>query len=444
MLCVPTLDLRGRMKSMIVMMLLLASLGAHEANEFLEDETLNDSLKVGRLHIDRSARHDSDLNESVQFHANMRLSYITKKESLKQAMQADALGGHIGFERSLFSHKLSMGLLFYASQAVALDAPVNSDLLGGKEHAGFIGEAYVKYHHHKQTLKLGRISLDSVRVDSDDIRHIPNLFEGLHYENRMFDGIHIEAALITAMAGWENGADIDEFVSVYDSFGVADAWANSINGALSMLHTGYENETFSLQLFDYTLFNALNMFYIEANSHYDIDAFFTLSYALQWGWDKGLNTFSLDKGTRLVHDYEAQVLGGFVALQEQRSALKLIYAYNEGLGRYAPLRSLGGGSYFTSMEDSTYDTVIASAKGVAQVVALEHNAAHFVDGLTWAYYLGDFKNGLGVDTLEQDLIVSYEGSRFMLTLALADVWDRSVAQASFKQFRCVLDMPIKE
>lgn len=408
------------------------------------------SLKVGRLHVDQIDKSD-DLNRTLEFSANVRMGYISKRLEDKSLTEASSAGASIGFHRALFIPDFHVNMVLYSAESLAgkqAQNAINGDLLGGRNYVGFIGEASLDYTHAGHHLRVGRLLLDTPRADSDDIRQIPDLFEGMQYNFENAQNWHIDAAYLTGMAGWENEAEVDRFVSVYDAFGISHSDGSAINGGFAMLHAGYEKGDFSVQAFDYQLIDAVNMFYLEISNAQQLSDVWSLSYAMQWGLDQATSSFSQDGGTTTTSKLNAQVAGAFVTLSQEKSGSTLTVATDIGIGSDAPLRSLGGGSYFTSLEDSVFDAVVSDGKGSAYVVALEQDGSALIDGLNMTYYWGIFETADKSSSkfFEQDLIIEYaKNGSYQCTLAYAHIKDASqVSGNGFDQLRLFVNFPFEK
>ena len=101
--------------------------------------------------------------------------------------------------------------------------------------------------------------------------------------------------------------------------------------------------------------------------------------------------------------------------------------------------SLGGGAFFTSMEDQTLDAIGSSGKAW-MAGAGYHFEAIGIDGLIAAIAYGDFKADKSslYESNEIDAIIDYTFSdKFSLTAAFASVNFKMSGTEDYKQFRVV-------
>ncbi len=319
-----------------------------------------------------------------------------------------ALGGHLHFDTPEY-HGMGAGLSFYGVTDLGLapDAP-NEEFFGSKGHGGiFVSQAFVEYRYKDFRLNGGRLSLDTPHADSDDIRMVPNFFEGVLAK---YDGdVHVTLAHVTKMAGWESGGDIYRFKPLYEVVG-----RQKQNG---MTLAGLEDEEYALWL-------------------YRIDEIANIAYALgSWQWQD--ITFSCqldianDTGKALAGPIQSRTAG--VLLEYSKNDLAWSVACNKEFGDTGSMWSFGGGPFFTSMEDLTIDALEAS-DALAYTIGVEYDFGQMSVGGMY----GDFTSD-PVEAKEADLYASLELGQKMEAQLLYATVDNTKGYEDKDIFRILLN-----
>jgi len=269
--------------------------------------------------------------------------------------------------------------------------------------------------------------LETPHADSDDIRMMPNYFMAYTITNRDIENLTLNGGKIEQMAGWENGIDASKFVNAGRSLGSNE----DIEGIYyaSALYSGAEDSV--LQAWYYNMADISNLFYIEAARE-----FFTRSSHIVAG-------LQLDRavgdGRELLGKIDSFTWGASLQVNFKRLDLAATAAYNKEEGSGGAFGSLGGGPFFTSLEDQTMDAV--GTKGRAWVAGLSHDfSGSGAEGLSVEAFYGSFKANKSAlyDTTETDLTLTYEISdRLTVTAAYALIDDKTVSDNDYSQFRVV-------
>jgi imipenem/basic amino acid-specific outer membrane pore len=383
----------------------------------------------------------NDTNTTVNpasFDADIRTGYIYYKALHTNAANAKATGGSIGVTKQL-SKAIEAKIKFYAIEALGANNSVSDfNLNSGATTSsfGFIGEASLKAIFDGHTFSIGRQKLDLPHDDSDDIRMLPNLFEAIKYNYK--DRFHLTH--INSMAGWENGGEQTEFIKVHSVFGITDTQGNTIDKGISVFHTMYntEDENFNINFYNFIIHNAMNIAYVESNYNIEFSKEYKLSISAQVDNHSDIDTFQLSGVVQ--NSFNSTVYGLSSALELSKLNLNLTLAMNQAIGDHAPLGSLGGGPYYTSMEDSTIDAV-GTSDASAYTMIVEYDASSFFYGLTLTYMYGAFqaKDLSLYKRNEQNFSLSYEEETFTLSAALTFVNGTS----DFTLFRSFLDIPFE-
>ncbi len=315
------------------------------------------------------------LGEDLYAHLNaeLRTGFIKSKRS----DSTFALGGHIHFDTS-FAYGLGAGVSFYGVSDLGL-APNNSneEFFGSKKRGGlFVSEAFAAYGYKELRFKGGRFRIDTPHADSDDIRMVPNFFEGVLAE---YEGdLHIILAHLTKMAGWESGGDIYRFKPLYEVAGTQKQ-----NG---MTLAGLEYGEYGLWL--YHIDEIANIAYMDAS----------------WQWHDIACSFEFDMandiGKALAGPIQSRTAGILVAYN--KDGLFVTAACNKEFGDTGSMWSFGGGPFFTSMEDLTIDA-LQSSDALAYTLGGEYS----FDKVSLGVMYGDFTSDL-VAAREVDIYASIQ------------------------------------
>ncbi|AKF25276.1 hypothetical protein YH65_07640 [Sulfurovum lithotrophicum] len=368
----------------------------------------------------------------------LRTGYITFKEDGGSRNSAYALGGHYHFDSRNWNG-LSVGLSAYTVLNLGINQNtnnVNPDFFNAEGNSFILlSEAYLDGKWGNTEIKLGRQLLDTPHADSDDIRMIPNYFEAYTLTNTDIDNLTLSAGYINKMAGWENGVDASRFVKIYETLGTG----NDMNGIAyaSAIYEGIEDLTLSLWYYNYD--NVANVVYAEAGYTYAFSKERSLTFGLQYDGSR-------DTGEALLGKQDANTYGVSIEFADEERGIHLLAAYNRDNGETgATGLSLGGGPFFTSMEDQTLDAM--GIKGEAWMIgAGYHFAAVGVDGLITGIAYGHFEaeNTSLYESRETDIVLEYSwNEKLTLTAAYASVgFDAEVDEngdllKDYQQFRLV-------
>jgi hypothetical protein len=140
-------------------------------------------------------------------------------------------------------------------------------------------------------------------------------------------------------------------------------------------------------------------------------------------------------GVKDGHAYGISMEAGF-----SDTGITLLAAYNKGNGSTgATDLSLGGGPFFTSMEDQTIDAI---GRGYAWMTALGYDMSHiglsgFSGGIAYGLFKADRAAG-HYHASETDVVLDYNpNERFSITAALALVDHKDDGLSDFDQFRLI-------
>ena len=343
---------------------------------------------------------------------------------------AFAVGGHVHLDSKRW-YGLMVGSELYvvADPGFNSDNPdkVNTDFFDAdKDGFATLSQAFIDGKWGKTEIKIGRQMLDTPHADSDDIRMMPNYFLAYMLTNRSIEGLTLRLGQIDQMGGWENGIDASKFVQGEKVLG-ADRKSHGVYLA-SAVYEGIEN--LSLQAWYYDFTDIADVVYLEAG--YDYAATFAdLTFGVQYDGAK-------DRGDALLGDIDSNTWGVNIEAGLQ-NGLTLLVAYNVDTSDSGAFASLGGGPFFTSMEDQTLDTV--GAKGYALMTAVGYDFENaglegLNAGIAYGHFEADQKSDYETD--EIDITVSYDiGDWITVDATYAIVNDKTAANEDFDLFRII-------
>ncbi|MEW8017193.1 MAG: OprD family outer membrane porin [Candidatus Thiodiazotropha endolucinida] len=312
---------------------------------------------------------------------NFRLGVIHAEDETGNETDGSAIGGKLGYISPTWKG-LSTGATFYTTGELFDDE--NGDFFSS-ENASYaiLGEAYIQAEYSNTALRVGRFELDTPHADTDDIRMVPNTFQGLLLSNNDITGTTLYLTYLDKWAGVD--ADIPErFRELNGDDGLT---------AVGAVFEGIEQLT--LQGWYYQGSNFAELFYLEGM--YETDAF---SIGLQIG------SQSDDTGGESGPDGDVWGITGSYTLAD----FTITAAYNDVSGRVT--NGFGGGPYFTSADDHAIDGVEdqeATAVGIeyAGIEALAVGVLHvdFDQGAneTDYYAVYDLNDHLGLELIYTDM-----------------------------------------
>jgi len=362
----------------------------------------------------------------------IRAGYITFSEDGESRTNAYALGGHFHFNTKRWNGFM-VGTEVFTVLNLGVDQDpihINGDLFNenGKSFI-LISQAYLDGKWGNTEIKLGRQALDTPHADSDDIRMMPNYFEAYNITNTDIDDLTLTAGFIRKMAGWENGVNSAEFVNVNETLGTA----NDTDG-IYYTSASYEGiKDLSLALWYYNYNDIANVVYAEAGYSYSFAKETTLTLGLQYDSSK-------ETGAALLGKQDANTFGVSMELASEEIGVHILAAYNQDNGETGAMGlSLGGGAFFTSMEDQTLDAI--GAAGKAWMIGTGfHFSAIGIEGLNAGVAYGNFKadNASLYESNEIDAVIDYSlNDTVSLTAAFASVDFKMKGSKDYDQFRVI-------
>ena len=360
----------------------------------------------------------------------LRAGYITFSEDATSRTNAYALAGHYHFNTKRWN-----GLMVGAEAYTVLNLGINQNPLNlngdffDEQGKSFIllSQAYLDGKWGNTEIKLGRQSLDTPHADSDDIRMMPNYFEAYTVTNTDIDDLTLLAGFIDRMAGWENGVDSAEFVDVGETLGIS-----KMDG-IYYASASYEGiKDLSLSLWYYHYSDIADVVYVEAGYSYTLAK---TAFTLGLQYDGSHQT-----GAALLGKQDAQTYGISAEAQFEDLGVTVLAAYNQDNGDTGAMGlSLGGGAFFTSMEDQTLDA--SGTAGSAWIIGAGYDFGKLgVDDLSFGIAYGSFEaeDTSVYQSREIDAVLEYSfNDKIPATAAFASVDFKVNGMEDYDQFRVI-------
>ncbi len=366
--------------------------------------------------------------------AQIRAGYIALNphSGSLQSRSAVAAGGHVHLQTKRFYGIMGAAELYTVQDMGVQKSDPNriEPTFFDAEKSGFstLSQAYIDALWGGTEIKAGRQMLDTPHADSDDIRMMPNYFTAYTITNSDIESVTLTVGKIEQMAGWENGIDASRFVNVGRSFGAAEP--NDGIYFASALYAGPEDRV--IQAWYYDITDIADLFYIEAaHELYGRNTHTVIGLQL----DRATG-----KGRKLLGETDSLTWGISAQVSFKEIGLVATGAYNRDSGSGA-FGSLGGGPFFTSLEDQTLDAV--GAKGRAWIAGVSYDFSNSgVEGMESRLSFGSFKADESslYETFETDIAIAYEISESLnITAAYAFVDDKTEDNEDYSQFRFIAD-----
>lgn len=300
---------------------------------------------------------------------------------------AFAVGGELGCGYRFNEYfKVHLGLFGSLDPGLnsQTDDNIQDDFFNDKKDSYLIvGEAVLTVEFENFDAHLGRQRFDSPHMDADDLRMVPNLFEAYLLDYNFSDELKGGAGFVREAAGWENGANISQFVSVGEAFGGEDsgAWVSWLT---------YQQQQLTSDTWFYYIPDHLTILYTELNYSDQITDSVSYSFGLQYDWGS-------DTGNAKISHVDAHTVG--VMLSFSWLDLTFTSAYNKNFGDTGSIASIGGGPYFTSVEELTMDAV----EGVDTQSVLLNVELELIDDLVVGAAVAKFEASNRADFNQEEL-----------------------------------------
>jgi hypothetical protein len=339
---------------------------------------------------------------------NIRLGYIQQENKSTSNTYATALGGILKYETAPWND-FKLGAAGYVSMkfpfASGSGENLNPDFFDSDGDSFiYLGEAYLDYSAHDVSLRIGRQLVNIPFADADDIRMLPNTFEGIMSTYSGIDKTTLTAGFLRRWAGYDSPMGHNDSINEFKKF----AENHESNGVYLLGATNESIENLALQGWVYSIDKVTNIAYTDALYTLGINDTTKIELMAQYGYfDEDKNSDGLGAGI------DGNVYGAGVNLNFGMMTLGVAMnrTFNEE-GQYV-INGLGGGPYYTSMEEMTIDGY-EDVKAYQLSMELDMADAG-IEGLTLTALYGDFKSTpADMKVKETDLIAAYEISEALM------------------------------
>lgn len=335
----------------------------------------------------------------------IRLGYISQNNEASGDSYATALGGQLKYETKPWND-VKLGAAAYVSEKLHF-ASGNGERLSpdffdaNGDSFVYLGEAYIDYSASDITLRAGRQLIETPFVESDDIRMLPNSFEAAMATYSGIEKTTVVAGYAQRWAGYDSPTGHNDSLNEFKKFG-----ENHDSSGLYLL--GMTNESFeglALQGWLYLIDKYSDIAYADATYTLKMDetsgAEFCAQYALfDENKDSNGNATGID----------GHVYGAGVNVNVAMVTLGAAYNRTANDNEKFITNGLGGGPYYTSMEEMTIDGMI-DAKAYSGTVMLDL-AAVGAEGLCVTAAVGVFKSApMDAKVREFDIAATYGVSK---------------------------------
>lgn len=340
-----------------------------------------------------------------------RLANVKTQQDALEAYNIDeektsgtSFGGIFGLESaSLYGLNLHLGA--YVSQKITSlnpsdSAEQNMELFDANgDSFVYVGEASLQYENEMTLVKAGRIRVETPFAGSDDIRMVPNSFEGAWGKVKLGNRWRAQAYYLTRWAGTDSGDDQEVFKPLVDEDGYGLAGA-----ALS-----YKiNNANKVSLWYYNIDKQSDIVYAEGTG----ELYFSEAFHMEWGL-QGAHISERDSS-----GIEGDVLGAMAIADYDFVYLGLAYNHVFEEAGKTITDGFGGGPYYTSLDEQTIGAVSALSPGddlMVYRVALGFDFTTLgIDQLNLEFIHGHF--------LLEDSPAKAKESDVVLTYAITDRW----------------------
>jgi len=210
-----------------------------------------------------------------------------------------AVGGNLGISTKAINN-IKFNARVYTTHAINGSGPKlsNTNLVDGTDNYTILGEINLEYNDGTHMLKIGRQSLNTPLVMSDDARIVKDLFEAANFSTKIIPDTTLRALYIKRNSGMDNGASKSDFVSMSKTLGT------SYDEAMAVY--GIENSSIpdvTLQAWYYDSFKLVDMFYYDVS--YKTNLSKDMSFQLQGHyWTiKSKSQYEADTGKKIDYNY---------------------------------------------------------------------------------------------------------------------------------------------
>lgn len=327
----------------------------------------------------------------------VRLGYVDQNNAADTDRYTTALGAILKYETPVWND-LKLGVAGYASQKLhfatgsRFEDKSDLDFLGENGNSfAYVGEAYANYNANDLNIRVGRQLIDTPLINTDEIRMLPNTYEAALATYSGIEKTTFTGGYIQRWAGYDSGADLSKFKKT----------AEGNHGAALIGFTNESIDELAVQGWFYSIDKMTDALYTDAV--YKAKPSESLGLTLMGQYAHFSEDTRVD-GTQSGTD--GSVYG--LAVNAQWGMLTLGAAYNEAAsddGKWIN-NGLGGGPYYTSMEEWTIGWMEDEKAYQLKTIIDMKDAG--IEGLCFTAMYGEFKSApADAKMTEWDVIATY-------------------------------------
>ncbi|MDP1785212.1 MAG: OprD family outer membrane porin [Sulfuricurvum sp.] len=349
----------------------------------------------------------------------IRIGSINQNKVVGADTYGTSLGGWLKYKTAAWND-VTFGVAAYMSQKIAFVSGegegLTSDFFDANGNSFvYIGEAYVDYSVSNFRLCVGRQLIETPFVNGDDVRMLPNTFEAAVGTYNAINKTTITAGYLYRWAGFDAPQGHHEHINQFNQFGVN----HDSNGVIMLGVVNESIENLTLQGWIYRTDKVTDIVYTDARYRVNFDKAKSMEFLAQYArFDENANSLGDKTGM------DGNVYG--VGINLNLGICRAGIAYNRVLnGEGKVTDGLGGGPYYTSMEEMTIDG-IEEVKAYRLRGEVDMSGAG-IQGLSFAVAYGAFESApADVKIIEMDIVAVYEMSDKLSTdMSYAKIEDRN-------------------
>ena len=341
--------------------------------------------------------------KSGKVSGQIRTAYVNQDNATDIDTYGTSIGGRLKYETDRWNN-LTLSIAAYVSEKLSFASgngeKLNPDFFDTYGNSFvYLGEAYIDYSMDDVSVRIGRQMVDTPFMETDDVRFLPNSFEAAIVSYSGIENTMVVAGYAQRWAGYDSPTGHNDSLNEFKKFG-----ENHDSSGVYLV--GITNESFEnigLQGWLYKINQYSDIFYTDATYTKTLGETSTVELSAQYAlFDEDKDTQGNETGIN------GHVYGAGINLNIGMITLGTAYNRTSNTNGKFITNGLGGGPYYTSMEEMTIDG-LEDAKAY-QVSAEIDMTDVGIEGLKFATLYGDFRGknqNLDAKVSEFDIVAAY-------------------------------------
>lgn len=333
----------------------------------------------------------------------IRTAYVNQDNAIDTDTYGTSVGGRLKYETATWNN-VTLGIAAYISEKLSFASgngeKLNPDFFDTYGNSFvYLGEGYIDYSTDDVSVRIGRQMVDTPFMETDDVRFLPNSFEAAIVSYSGIQNTIMVAGYAQRWAGYDSPTGHNDSLNEFKKFG-----ENHDSSGLYLVGITNESfEDFAVQGWLYKINQYSDIVYTDGRYTKTLGENTTVELNAQYA------LFNEDKDTQGNETgIDGHVYG--VGIQVNTAMVTLGAAYNRTSNTNGKFISngLGGGPYYTSMEEMTIDG-LEDAKAYQVSAEIDMTDAG-IEGLSVAALYGDFRGrvqDLDAKVTEFDVVAAY-------------------------------------